>query len=85
MQFLIIARTIVDLLPVIIDAMKAVEAAIPGEGKGEQKLAMVRGILEGAYVAADDTANEFEKLWPAVARAIAGVVAAFNAAGIFKK
>ena len=38
MKLLSIIRTIVALLPMLIEAIKAAEEAIPGSGKGEQKL-----------------------------------------------
>ena len=37
---------ILQLLPALITAIKAIEDAIPGSGQGEQKLAAVRAILE---------------------------------------
>ena len=38
--------TIVKFLPTLIALIKAVEEAIPGQGKGEQKLALVRELLQ---------------------------------------
>ena len=65
-------------LPLIIDTIKAVEAAIPGQGKGEAKLAAVREILETV----DDG---FKNLGPQVLKIIVTIVKALNAAGVFKK
>ena len=73
-KILLIAR----LIPAIIDIMKAVEDAIPGQGQGEKKLAAVRGILES-------TVEGFNNLWPNVEKIIPIVVSALNAAGVFKK
>lgn len=85
MKFLTIVRTVIALLPVLIDAIKAAEAAIPGEGKGEAKLAMVRGMLEAAYSVATDTETSFNELWPAIQKAIGSIVTALNSAGAFKQ
>ena len=49
--------TIFKLLPAIIAAMKTLEEIIPGTGKGEEKLAALRAMLE-----AIDT--DVSKLWP---------------------
>lgn len=62
---------IAKLLPVLIEIIKTVEAAIPGEGKGEAKLVMVRQILEV-------TDNSIAQLWPALEKVIAILVQAFN-------
>lgn len=69
---------VLKLLPVLISAIKAIEEAIPGRGKGELKLAAIREILEQA----DETAKG---LWPLVAGTISTLVGLFNKTGIFKK
>lgn len=84
MKLLSIIRTIVALLPALIEAIKAAEAAIPGNGKGEQKLVLVRGMLQAAYEAATDVENTFEEVWPALNKTINTVVASLKAAGLFK-
>lgn len=84
MKLLSIIRTIVALLPALIEAIKAAEAAIPGNGKGEQKLVLVRGMLQAAYEAATDVDNTFEEVWPVVNKTINTVVASLKAAGLFK-
>jgi hypothetical protein len=85
MKFLEIARLILSLLPVLIQAIRAAEEAIPGEGKGEAKLAMIRGILEAAYSTATDALGTFDQLWPALQSTISAVVQAFNKAKVFPK
>lgn len=62
---------VVKLLPVIIEAIKAIEAAVPGQGKGEQKLTALRGILEvldSGVVA----------IWPQVSKVVGILVEAMN-------
>jgi hypothetical protein len=85
MRFLSIARLIVSLMPILITAIKSAEEALPESGKGALKLAMVRGVLESAYSAATDTEATFDEVWPSIKRAVDAIVAAFNAAKIFKK
>lgn len=68
---------IVKLIPALIEVIKAVEAAIPGEGKGEAKLAMVRGILEA-------TDNAVVQMWPILEKVIAVIVSTFNAVKAWK-
>lgn len=79
--FIETARLIISLLPLLIQVIKAVEEAIPGQGKGEAKLAAVRSMLEAASEAAGNTVDEFERLWPAIQRTIGALVDAFNKAG----
>jgi len=85
MKFLTILRTVVSLMPVLIQAIKAAEEAIPGSGKGEQKLVMIRGVLEAGYNIATDTEATFDEVWPAIQKAVGSIVSALNAAGVFKK
>ena len=69
---------IAKLLPVIIDIIKSIEAAIPGQSKGEAKLAAVREILETV----DGSVGQ---LWPTVEKVIGVLVKVFNATGVFQK
>lgn len=70
--------TILKMLPAIIEAIKALEAAIPGQGKGEQKLAAIREILEtiDGGVAA---------LWPQISSIIGVLVKTMNSTGTLSK
>lgn len=78
MNWITIATTILQLLPAIITAIKAIEDAIPGQGRGEDKLAAIRGILEV------DNAN-VDAYWPALEKAIGVIVGLFNRTGVFAK
>jgi len=69
--------TIVQLLPALIAAIKAIEEAIPGAGQGEAKLAAVRGIIEAV-----DTG--YKNLWPQIQPVIGVLVGLFNKTGAFK-
>ena len=69
---------VAKLLPVLIQIMKSIEEAIPGQSKGEAKLAAVREILESV----DSTVSQ---LWPTVEKVIGVLVKVFNATGVFAK
>ena len=69
---------ILQLIPAIITALKAIEDAIPGSGMGEQKLAAVRAMLEVID-------GSVSKLWPQISGVIGVLVNLFNATGVFKK
>ena len=70
--------TILKLLPAIIAAIKAIEAAIPESGKGKEKLEAIRQIIEqvDASVAT---------LWPQIAATVGVLVTLLNSVGAFKK
>ena len=71
-------KLILSLLPLLIEAMKTVEVAIPGAGKGELKLALVREVLTtvDASIAA---------VWPTLEKIVGTLTRVFNAAGVFAK
>lgn len=72
------AKLIVGLLPLLIELVKAIEAAIPEQGAGSAKLAAVRDMLIALVPAV-------EAAWPAVEAVVAALVKLFNATGIFKR
>lgn len=69
-------RMVITLLPMLIQAIKAVEEALPGAGKGAAKLAIIRGVIESA-----DSA--MTNLWPVLENVVAVIVATFNKTGVF--
>lgn len=85
MQFIAIIKAALALLPVIIEAIKALEAAMPESGAGSAKLGVIRATLDAGYEKAADTVGTFDQIWPVLEKMIAAVVAAYNVAGIFKK
>jgi hypothetical protein len=85
MQFLTVLKLVVSILPLLIEAIKAIEEAIPGAGKGEAKLAAVRSVVESSYGFASKELPVFEQLWPVVQKTVGGIVDGFNTAGVFKK
>ena len=78
MNWLSTATTLLQLLPAIITAIKAIEEAIPGKGQGEAKLAAIREILESV-------SGQVSTLWPFIEKAISVLVSLFNKTGTFTK
>ncbi len=78
MNWLSTATALLQLLPAIITAMKALEEAIPGKGQGEMKLAAIREILES-------TSGQIQTLWPFIEKAISVLATIFNKTGVFAK
>lgn len=85
MQFIQIARAVLALLPLILEAVKVIEAALPESGRGAEKLALIRAALESAFASASDTAGSFDQIWPALQSTVSAVVGLFNSVGLFRK
>lgn len=85
MKWLQVAKAVLMLMPVLITAIRAIEEAIPGQGKGELKLAQIRQVLEHAHRTVNDGMVGFEDIWPVLNSAVVNLVAAFNATGWAKK
>lgn len=85
MQFIQILKLVISLFPLIIDAIKAVEAAIPDSGKGAEKLELIRNVVQTSYDTSNKLVAPFEQLWPAFEGTIRAIVNAFNKTGIFTK
>lgn len=85
MQFIEILKLIISILPILIEAITIVENAMPGKSNGEAKLSTIKSIIETTYTSSNDVTFKLEKLWPTIQNVIAGLVSAFNSAGIFKK
>lgn len=69
----------------LIATVKVIEDAIPGKGKGEEKLEATRHILEAAYEASRNPAGTFDKVWPSLNKTINGIVGSLNKTGILTK
>jgi hypothetical protein len=78
MSWLTTATALLQLLPAIITAIRAIEEAIPGKGQGEAKLAAIREILESV-------SGQVSSLWPFIEKAISVLVGLFNKTGTFTK
>lgn len=84
-QILVYMKLVIQLLPLIVQAVQAVEAAVPVAGAGQQKLEMVKSVVQNAINTASQIGPTFEQLWPAISAVVASLVAAFNASGAFRK
>lgn len=84
-SFLTIVKLLLSLGPDLIKFIQKLEEIIPGQGKGEQKLAMLRAYMESLWSGAGEMLPTFEEVWPKIQSVVSGIVAAFNAIGIFKK
>ena len=78
MSWLSTASSLLQLLPAIITAIKAIEEAIPGKGQGEMKLAAIREILESV-------SGQVTTLWPFIEKTISVLVGLFNKTGVFAR
>lgn len=74
-------RLLIQLAPIVAEAVDAVEALVPQGGKGAEKLAMVRSWIETAY----GDAQLIAQLWPAIQTTIDRVVSVRNALGQFAR
>lgn len=81
LKFLALIKLMPSLIQILIASIVAVEEAIPGRGAGEEKLAAVRAMLEGAFSVAEGLSNSFDDIWAMAKPAIASVVALFNKRG----
>lgn len=79
--FINLLRIFINILPMLITGIKALEEAIPGRGKGELKLAAIRIVLETIAESVDDLGVNFEKLWSITSKIIDKLVGAFNEKG----
>ncbi|CAI10239.1 hypothetical protein ebA7264 [Aromatoleum aromaticum EbN1] len=84
MQVLHTLKLILSLLPLILEAVRAIEAALPEGGQGAAKLALLRQTIEAAASTVTGGIGAFEQLWPAIERTVAAVVTLYNSTGAFK-
>ena len=69
---------ILQIIPALIGVITAVEAAIPGAGQGEAKLAAIKEMM----IAVD---SEVDNIWAPLTAVITILVNLFNKLGIFNK
>ena len=72
------AIAILNLIPAIIAAMKALEEAIPGKDLGGEKSAAIKAILVA-------TNSQIETYWPMIQKGIDILAGLFNKVGVFQK
>jgi len=69
---------ILQIFPLLITVIQSVEELIPSEGKGKEKLALIRETMTTAY-------SGVAEIWPVVEKIISTIVATCNTVGAFKK
>jgi hypothetical protein len=69
---------ILNLVPAIIAAMKALEEAVPGKDLGGEKSAAIKAILEA-------TNSQIATYWPMIQKGIDILASLFNKTGVFQK
>jgi len=82
--FLNVLRIIVSLLPAIVQVVRTLEDAIPMNGIGSEKLAVVKGIVEDAYGVLDAEQQKtlsLSALISAVVSIVSRIVSLFNKVG----
>ncbi len=72
------AIAMLQLIPAIITAMKALEEAVPGKDLGGEKSAAIKAILLA-------TNSQIETYWPMIQKGIDILAAFFNRTGVFVK
>jgi hypothetical protein len=78
---------ILQIFPLVLAAVQAVEQAIPLPGQGNKKLELVLDVVKSGFDASADLAKQFgwEKLLTLVVPMIARIVSLHNALGLFNK
>lgn len=71
-------KLILQILPLILEIISAVEKQIPTEGKGKEKLQFIKEVLSSTY-------PQVIEVWSVVEKVIASAVSLYNATGVFKK
>lgn len=71
-------KLVIQLIPLILQLVKAVEENIPEGGKGKDKLEFIQNVLTETY-------PQIANIWTTIEKVINSAVALFNATGVFKK
>jgi hypothetical protein len=84
-ELLAIIQAVRAIAPVIPEAIQIAEALCPAGSQGAIKLKMAQDFVQGAYIQLGNASTTFESMLPTITTAINGAVAAYNAAGVFRK
>ena len=93
MSFSAILKTVIFLLPTIVDAIKTVETLFENKGKGSEKKEAIREIMEACFDCDNKSPHvhvknkdiNFEDVWPAISKTIDTTVKVLNTTGVLKK
>jgi hypothetical protein len=76
---------VLQILPMVIEIIKAIEQAIPDKGRGSEKQAMLNTMVEQAVMADPCVSNDIiPELMPAVESVTKTIVKTFNDTGVFE-
>lgn len=85
MQYVAIARFIVEIFGLLVELIKQIEAQFPDSDQGNMKREAVIKMLEGIVNTSKDVIGfDFEKALPAVNMTIGAIVGMFNKTGTFQ-
>lgn len=75
---ILIGKTIITLIPYVIEAIKAAEVLFTDStGKGPEKLEFVKTLLQVVY-------EQIDQIWNPMQKIIATIVAIYNKTGVFQ-
>lgn len=74
-----------ELIPLIIATIKAIEQALPETGLGTVKLTALRAALAAGYDTIASVLGPFEEVWPKIEGIVGKIVEAFNKVAFFNK
>lgn len=77
-------KLILSIFPALISAIKTIEASIPVDGKGAEKLELVKNVMQATFDNSEKAVSTFEQIWPMLQSVITSIVNAFNSTGVFK-
>ena len=77
-------KLVLSIFPALINAIKTIEASIPVESKGGDKLLLLKNMLQATFENSTKAVSTFEEVWPMLQSVIVSIVNAFNATGVFK-
>ena len=81
MNFLSALKLVISLLPAILEAMRALEAALPDKGSGPTRLAMLLGVLDAVQSSVGGLTDVWESAKPMITNTINKLVEVFNSNG----
>ena len=78
-SFITIMKAVFSLIPIVIQGIDALEAAIPAGGQGSAKLDLLKNTLQSGYTTLQGAEAPFGAVWDALQPMIAGYVALMKA------
>jgi hypothetical protein len=71
-------KLIIQLIPLLLELIKVIEAEVPENGKGSAKLEFIKEVLTNSY-------PKILEIWGLVEKLISASVTLFNTTNVFKK